>query len=162
MLLYSDRSPMKRVTVTGLVDNQSPVPASGLRRSKVLEVEGQDWEPVALRVGHHRSVDDPEVEIGEPLVELGGTPQNGRREVCDSVLSVDQRAHEQPSRVHPHPGPKQMIDFDDDGIRNDQISPEFRHQRRGQSMSLVAHIRSRDERPGIGNDVQRDETGSRR
>jgi hypothetical protein len=49
----------------------------------VSEVEREDRQIVALGVGHHRRVDEPEVEIGVAGVELDGAGEETRRRTHD-------------------------------------------------------------------------------
>jgi len=134
----------------------------GLRRTKVLEVEGQDRQVVALRDGHHGCIDKAEVKIGEARIDLCGTAEKSRRQEHGGVLSACDRPQKQLRRVRRDPRAQQLIDLDEHHIGNEEIAAQLRHERGSERMRSVATIRGGHERSGVGDDSQRASTSSRR
>ncbi len=132
------------------------------RCAEVLEVEGKNGKVMSLRVGHDRSVGHPEIEVCVPRVELGRTAEQDRCEKCHSVFTRNQRFQEEPRGVRSDPAAQQMIRLHDHRINYDQVPAQFRDESGGKAVCLIPSVRRRDERPRIGDDPQREATGSRR
>jgi hypothetical protein len=128
----------------------------------VLEVEGEDRSSHPLRDRHHAAVDEAEAEIGEARVDLGRTTQEPGREKCDRVLARDERLQKQTRRAGADSRAEKLVDLDQHRPGNHQLSTQLGHERGGQAMRPVAAIRRRDQRAGVGNDLQRAVTSSRR
>jgi hypothetical protein len=128
----------------------------------VLEVEGEHRQIVPLGVRHDRGVRQAEIEVGEASIDLDGVSQKTCRQERDLVLAGGQAGEEQPGGVRAHPRAKQLVGFDGDGHRDDQIAAEARDELRCEAMCLVAPVRRGNERSRVGDDSQGALTGSRR
>lgn len=83
------------------------------------EIESQDRQSVALRVGHHRRVSEAEVKISESLIDGGGAPQERGGQERHLMFSGDERRKEKPSRFSSHTRSEEVVCFDDDRIGDD-------------------------------------------
>jgi hypothetical protein len=128
----------------------------------VLKVEGQDRQALALGHGHHRGVREPEAEVGEARVDLNRASQQSRREEDDRVLAGGERIQERARGVTADPSAQELIDLDDDGFGNDELAPELRNELGREPVRAVAPVRRREQWPGVGDDLQRALTSSRR
>lgn len=146
--------------VAGLIDHQAPEPPFGARGAEVLEVEREDRQAVTLGDRHDRSVGHSEVQVGEARVDRDGTAQQPRRQVGHIVLAGVQRREEQARSVRADPGAQQLIDLDNHGRWHDQPASQASHELGGETVSLIASVGSRDQRPGVGDDPQRAEMRS--
>jgi hypothetical protein len=106
-------------SVAMLVDDESPVAALRTCGPEVLEVEREDWQPLALRDGHDRSIRVSDVQIRKGDVDLSGASQQGRSEVGHCVLAGAERGQERTSRVATDTGAQELIDLDDHGLGDD-------------------------------------------
>lgn len=128
----------------------------------MLEVEGQDREPVPLGEGHYAAVDEADVQIGEASVDLDRASEQRRGEECHGVFAGGYGSKERPSRAGADTRPQELVDLDQHGLGNEQLATELGDERRCEPMCTIAPIRRRDKRPGIGDDPQRAATSSRR
>jgi hypothetical protein len=147
--------PPRRVRVARFVHDQAPEAALRSGRAEVLEVEREDRQLVAFRDRHDGRVGQAEVEVGEAGVYLGRASQEPGGEEGDLVLAGVERGEEQPGRVSADPRAQQLVDLDDDRLRDDQVPADPRDQLGGQAVRPVAPVGRREQRPGVGDDPQR-------
>jgi hypothetical protein len=134
----------------------------GTRRSEVLEVEGEDRQPVPLCDRHHAPIDEAQIEIGIASIELGGAPGDSRGEKQHGVFPADERSEECTCRMWADASAEELIDLDNHRVRNEQLAPELGDERGREPVRAIAPIRRRDQRPGVGDESQRAVTSSRR
>jgi hypothetical protein len=128
----------------------------------VLEVEGQDWQPLPLSEGHDASVGKTEVEISEAKVDLDRAPKQACRNRRERVLAGRDGSKERPRRHAVDPRTEELVDLDDHRPRDEQLAAELGDERRSEAVRTIAPVGGRDERPGVGDDLQREVTSSRR
>jgi hypothetical protein len=106
-------------SVAMLVDDESPVAALWTCGPEVLEVEREDWRPLAFRDGHDPSIRVSDLQIRKGDVDLSGASQQRRSEVGHCVLAGAERGQERTSRVATDAGAQELIDLDDHGLGDD-------------------------------------------
>lgn len=151
-----------RVRVASLVDDELPEAARGTGRAEVLEVEGEDRSSHPLRDRHHAAVDETEVEVGEARVDLDRAAQKPSGEERHRVLTRGERLEKQTCRAGTDTRAEKLVDLDQHRPGNHQLPPKLGHKGGGEAMRLVAAVRCRDQRAGVGDDPQRAVTSSRR
>lgn len=132
------------------------------RRTKVLEVEGKHREIVPLGNRHHCRIDVTEAEIGERGIDLGSAAQERAREERDCVLTGNEVVEEQAGGGAGDTRSEQLVDLDDDGLRDDEVSSQLGDEGRREQVGPVSAVGRGDERTRIGRDSQRTSTSSRR
>ncbi|MDQ3217579.1 MAG: hypothetical protein M3Q18_07005 [Actinomycetota bacterium] len=65
------RSLIHSLSVSLLVDDQTPVTILRRGCSEVLEVKGEDRQVMAFAISHDRGIDEAQIEIPIPFVYLG-------------------------------------------------------------------------------------------
>ena len=117
---------------------------------------------MAFGVSHDRGIDKTQVEIPELCINLGCTSYQALGHEIDIMFSLRHRAQKRDPRVTVNPRPEQMIDFNDDRVQYDKLSPQLGHQGGCEIMSMVPAIRGSDDRSCVGQNPQSVETSSRR
>jgi hypothetical protein len=141
-----------------LVDHEPPVALRGMGRPEILEVECEDREIVAFRERHHRRVGVAELESGELCIDRDGSAKQRCGPGNDGVLPRSDRLQEQTCRVTTDTRAQQLVDFDDDGLRDQQAPAELGDERGRKAVGPIAAVRGCDQRPGVGDDPQRAST----
>lgn len=117
---------------------------------------------MALGVGHDRGVDEAQIEIPVPRIDLGCATHQAFGHELDDMLSRGHCGQEGRARIAAHPCSKKLVDLHDDRIQDDEFAPEPSYQSRSEIMSSVLTIRRGHDGPSVGQDLQPLETGSRR
>jgi hypothetical protein len=117
---------------------------------------------MALGERHDRGVGEAKAEIGVAGIDFDGSTKQRHRGECDAMLAGADRRKEQSGGVAAEARAQQLVDLDHDGAGDDQVASEEGDQLAGQRMCTVASVRRRQQRAGVGNDLQRTVTGSRR
>ena len=129
--------------------------------TEVREVEREHGHLVPLGDCHYGGIDEAEIEIRVPGIQLDRSSQQPWRHEGDRVLTRRERSKEQARRLHADPSPHEMIDFDGNRIGNHEVTSKAAHQCGGQCMRRIAAIDRREDRPGVGNNGQRPASASR-
>ncbi len=117
---------------------------------------------MAFRDRHHGRVDEPQLEVCIARVDLGGTPEQPRRQVDDRMLPAGDRGEECARSMRADPGTKELIDLDQHEVGDEEVAPQLGDERGAERVSAVTPVRCGDERPGIADDLQRADTSSRK
>jgi len=121
----------------------------------VLEVEGQDRRVKPLGDGHHRSVDESEVERGVSRVDLESAPEERVRQRDATMGAGGEVRQESPGGGAPPTPAHEPVCLDRDGLGDEELASEACDERRGELMRFVLSRDRRQQRPGVDDYVRR-------
>lgn len=139
-----------RARVRRFIDEQRPrATATGWRSTEVREVERQDPSTFGLGDRHHGSIDEPEPECGVTAIDLEGPPEHGIGERRPAVNTSGEVVEERARGIGTSTRAHEPVGLDHDGVRNQEIAADARHERCCQIVRLVTTVDRRKQRTRI-------------
>jgi hypothetical protein len=118
------------------------------------EVERQNREFEPFGDGHHRGVDEAQIEIAKTTVDLDRAPEQLAREVGDDVFATRYRLEETTGSGRRGACTQQLVHLDDDRFRDEQFRRERRYDGGPEAMRSIAWICGCDQRCGVRDRLQ--------